>query len=403
MIGAGSVITKDVPDNALVVGNPGKVIGHVNEEGNKIQETNTSIPIAKPIIGKEEKQAVLDVLNSGNIVQGKKVQELENAFAQFCGTKYAVAVSSGTAALHASLYAIGIKEGDEVITTPFTFVATANSILMQNAMPVFVDIDPETYNIDPHKIKEKITSKTKAIIAVDLYGQIHDYTEIKKIANEHNIKIIEDACQSVGAELNGMKAGNFGDLAVFSLYATKNMMAGEGGIITTNNEEYATRIKQFRFHGKNDENKYEYQDLGYNYRMTDMQAAIALEQLKKIDQFTETRIRNATILSNGLQNISGITVPKTNGKHVFHQYTIKLHNFHITREQLQTHLKENNIGSNIFYPYPLHVQPNFKRFGYQEGDFPITEKVCTQVLSLPVHPLVTEDDCTRIIEVIKNA
>ncbi|PIN76095.1 hypothetical protein COV17_03295 [Candidatus Woesearchaeota archaeon CG10_big_fil_rev_8_21_14_0_10_36_11] len=406
-IGAGTVVTKDVPDYALVIGNPGKVVGYVTEQGTrKVEPDQTqhhTIAIAKPIIGEEEKKAVMDVLTSGNIVQGEKVKQLEDQFAIFCGTKYAVAVSSGTAALHASLYALGIKEGDEVITTPFTFVATANSILMQNAIPVFVDIDEETYTIDPQKIKEKITPKTKAIIAVDLYGQIYNYTDVKKIANEHNLKIIEDACQSVGAEQNGLRAGNFGDLAVFSFYATKNMMSGEGGMVVTNNEQYAHLVRRFRFHGQDNHTKYEYQDIGYNYRMTDMQAAIAIEQLKKIDMFTNTRRRNARLLSEGLQNIPGIIVPKVkNGKHVFHQYTIRLENFHRTRDELVEHLKKNNIGSNVFYPCPLHLQTNFKRFGYQEGDFPVAEKVSMRVLSLPVHPSVSEEDCTKIIEVLRN-
>ena len=358
------------------------------------------IPIAKPIISKEEKQAVMDVMDSGMLAQGKKVQELETEFAKFCGSKYAVAVNNGTAALHASLYALGIKEGDEVITTPFTFIATANSIIMQNAKPIFVDIEEDTFNIDPKKIVEKITSYTKAILFVDLFGHIANMDEIKKIAKEHNLLLIEDACQAHGAEYNGKKAGTFGDMSAFSFYATKNMMCGEGGIITTDNEKYLELVKRFSHHGQSEQTRYQYYDLGYNYRMLDITAAIAIEQLKKVEEFTKKRIHNAKLLSDGLSKLSWIQIPKVEDgfKHVYHQYTIKVDAK--IRDKLINHLKENDVGCGVFYPKPLHLHPFFLKKGYKKGDFEISELVAKQVISLPVNPYVNDDDIKKIIDVI---
>jgi len=362
------------------------------------------IPISKPIIGEEEKKLVREVLDSGMLAQGPKVKELEEKFAKFCGVNYAIAVNSGTAAIHAALYAAGVKKDDEVITTPFTFVATANPIIMQNAKVVFADIKEDTFNIDPESILDKITPKTKAIIAVDLYGQCADYQEIKKIAEENDLRIIEDSCQAINASLNNKKAGSFGDLAAFSLYATKNMTSGEGGIITTDNAEFMELAKRFRHHGQSEQTRYEYHDLGYNYRMTDIHAAIALGQLEKIEEFTEKRIKNAKLLTAGLKDIEGIQVPfiKPNARHVFHQYTIKLDKFKLSRNELIEHLKNNGIGCGIYYPKPLHLHPWFLKQGYKKGDFPIAEKLSEQVISLPVHPSLSREEINFIVEIIKR-
>lgn len=315
------------------------------------------IPVAKPFIGEEEKKAVLEVLDSGMLAQGSKVKALEEEFAKLCGVSHAVAVSSGTAALHAALYAIGVKPGDEVITVPFTFVATANAIIMQGARPVFVDVDEKTFNIDVSKIEAKITPRTKAIITVDLYGQPCDYPALKKIADKHGLLIVEDACQAVNAELDGVKAGRLGAIAAFSLYATKNIVSGEGGMVTTDNADYAELVKRFRHHGQSEQTRYEYHDLGYNYRLTDIQAAVGLEQLKKVDDFTNKRIRNAEKLSSGLKGIKGIHVPfvKKNARHVFHQYTVRVDGFKLSRDELIEHLKKNGVGCAVFYPKPLHL------------------------------------------------
>ena len=262
------------------------------------------VSIASPVIEKEEINAVIDVMKSGMIAQGPKVIEFEEEFAKYVGAKYGIATNSGTSALHVALLAAGIGEGDEVITTPFTFAATGNSILYTGARPVFVDIDPETFTIDPAKIEEAITDKTKAIMPVQLYGQAADMEPIMKIAKEHDLIVIEDAAQAHGAEYNGEKVGNLGDMACFSFYPTKNMTTSEGGMITTNSEEFAENAKVFRAHGS--ATKYHHDVLGYNFRMTDIAAAIGLEQLKKIDSFNEKRIANAKCLNEGLKDIEAI-------------------------------------------------------------------------------------------------
>lgn len=364
------------------------------------------IPLIKVKLGEEEKNAVMDVLNSGNLAQGPKVKQLEEEFAQLCGVKYAVAVNSGTAALHTALYTIGIKPGDEVITVPFTFVATANAIMMQGAKPIFVDIKEDTFNIDSEKIRNLITEKTKAILAVDLFGHPCEYDKLWNIANEFGLNIIEDSCQAVCAENNkGEKAGSLGDIAAFSFYATKNLITGEGGIITTNNKKYAELAKRFRHHGQSEQTNYEYRNLGYNYRMTDIMAAIGLCQIKKIKEMTKKRQKNAELFTAGLQNIKGIIPPiiKNDVIHVFHQYTIKItKDFSLTRDELIQRLNKTGIGTGIFYPKPLHLHPHFSKLGYKEGDFPVSEKISKEVLSLPINPHITEENIEKIIKVIKE-
>jgi len=363
------------------------------------------IPIARPIIGEEEKKAVLEVLDSRMLAQGEKVKKLEEEFAKLCGAKHAVAVSNGTAALHAALHAVGVKAGDEVITTPFSFVATANAVLMLGAKPVFVDVDEKTFNIDVSKVEAKITPRTKAIIPVDLYGHPHEHDKLKKIADKHGLYIVEDACQAVNASLGGVMSGCLGDIAAFSFYATKNMVSGEGGMVTTNNPKFAEKVKRFRHHGQDEKDRYLYHELGYNYRMTDIQAAIALCQLAKVSDFTAQRIRNAEKLSAGLKGVKGIVVPfvNKNACHVFHQYTVKVDGFKLSRDELANHLLKNEIGTGVFYPKPLHLHPHLSKFGYKAGDFPVAEKLSGQVLSLPVHPLVNDDDIKKIIEVVRDA
>lgn len=351
------------------------------------------IPIAQPYIGDEEKKAVIEVLSSGMLVQGPKVIELETAFAKFCDVKHAIAVSSGTAALHVALKALGIGPGDEVITTPFTFVASANAILMAGTIPVFADIDEKTFNLSPTEVEKKITKKTKAILAVDLYGLPADYTTLKVIAAKHNLKLVADACQSIGAELNGKKTGSLADVTAFSLYATKNIMCGEGGMITTDDDGIAAFARKFRHHGQSAQYSYEF--LGYNYRMTDMAAALALCQLNKLNQWTEQRNRNAHLLTKLLQqtNVQLPYVPQ-NAKHAFHQYTIRTAN----RDELHRHLHAAGIDSRIFYPQLLHRAPQFT----SNQQFPVAESACASVLSLPIHPLVTEEQLRFIAATIQQ-
>lgn len=363
------------------------------------------INLSKPIIGKEEINAVNKVLESGMLAQGQKTLELENDFAEYCGTKFAVAFNSGTAAIHAGLYGLGIGEGDEVITSPFTFVASANPIIMQGARVVFADISEDDFNINPEKIEKKITNKTKAILPIDLYGQIYEYFEVKKIADKYNLKILEDACQAIGAEQNSKRAGTFGDVGTFSLYATKNVMSGEGGVLATNNGDVAELAARFRHHGQSPKTRYEYWDLGYNYRTTDLCASIAVEQIKKVDFFNNKRIENAKKLKEGLNGIKGLVLPKVKegNKHVFHQFTIQItEDFNSSREEFMNYLKDNGIGCGIYYPKPLHLHSHFRKMGYKEGDFSVAEKMAKSVLSLPVHPSLSQEDVEFIISAIKN-
>ncbi|MDP2414346.1 DegT/DnrJ/EryC1/StrS aminotransferase family protein [Daejeonella sp.] len=366
---------------------------------------NEKIFTAKPFIDEDTCNSVLEVLRSGMITQGVKVAELEAKFAEYCGVKYSAALNSGTAALHAGLFALGVDKDDEVITSPFTFVASANSILMMGAKPVFADIDEDTFNIDPKNIQNKITAKTKVIMPIHLYGLLSDMPQIQTLANAAKITILEDACQAHGATLNDQKAGSFGDVSAFSLYATKNIMAGEGGVLTSNNESFIENVKSFRHHGQSLVTQYNYTGFGYNYRMTDIHAAIGLSQLKMAENFNRKRLENAAILNKGLSGISGITIPSvpSNYGHVYHQYTIKVDvgKYGRTRDELVQDLQRNNVFPGIFYPKPLHTYPVFQKFGYKEGDFPVSEKISQQVLSLPVHPQITNEDLNRIINIIK--
>ena len=354
------------------------------------------IPIAKPLIEGEEQRAVLDVLKSGVIAQGKKVEEFEENFAEYCDVKYAVALNSGTAALHIALMSMGIKEGDEVITTPFSFIATANSILYVGAKPIFADINGKTFNISPESIKDKITDKTKAILPVHLYGQPADMKAIKEIADDHNLLILEDACQAHAAEYKGRKSGNLGDAGTFSFYPTKNMTTSEGGMITTNNEKINKLAKIFRNHGQTE--RYYHEFLGYNLRMTDINASIGIEQLKKLNKFTDKRMWNAKYLTEKLKKIKCITAPyvRDNVKHVFHQYTIKINDG--CRDEINKKLNKGGIGTGIHYPIPINEQPFYKKMGYSGNETPIAREISKKVLSLPIHPSVTKENLNYIAE-----
>ncbi len=354
------------------------------------------IPIAKPLLGKEEIDAVTEVLSSGMIAQGPKVDEFELAFSEYTGCEYAAAVNSGTAALHIALLAYGIGKGDEVITTPFSFIATANSILYTGAKPVFADIEPDTFNIDPEKIQEKITSKTRAIMPVHLYGHPADMKAIMEIAEDKKLIVVEDACQSHGAALHGKKVGSFGTGA-FSFYPTKNMTTSEGGMLTTNDKEIAEKAKMIRAHGS--KIRYLHEMLGFNLRMTDIAAAIGLVQLGKLNEFTIARQKNAEILSSGLKGIPGLipSITKAGCTHVFHQYTIRAKK----RDQLAAFLKENDIGTGIHYPIPIHKQPVYKDLGYKDS-LPVSEKAVEEVLSIPVHPALSRADVQAVVKAIKE-
>lgn len=357
------------------------------------------IPIAKPIIGEEEIREVTEVLRSGVIAEGQKVKDFEAAFAEYAGTSFAVAVNSGTAALHVALLAHGIKAGDEVITTPFTFVATSNSVLFTGAKPVFADIREDTFNIDPESIMEKITSRTKAIIPVHLYGQAADMKSIMEIAEDKDLIVIEDACQSHGATFEGKKVGSFGS-GTFSFYPTKNMTTGEGGMITTNDPNIVEKAKMIRSHGS--KQRYYHEMLGFNLRMTDIAAAIGLVQLRKIEDFNNSRIRNAEYLTKQLRNVKGITLPYVDKRcrHIFHQYTVRVKG-DISRDEVVSYLNKNNIGTGIYYPLPSHQQVLYKELGYNDS-MPVSEKASKEVFSLPVHPSINKADMDTIRKTLSD-
>ncbi|MCW4023005.1 MAG: DegT/DnrJ/EryC1/StrS family aminotransferase [Candidatus Bathyarchaeota archaeon] len=361
------------------------------------------IPIAKPEIGTEEMEAVKEVLESGMLVQGQKVKELEENFASCIGVEHAVAVSNGTVALDVALKALNIGPGDEVITSAFSFVASGNCILFQNAKPVFADIDPKTFNIDPSDVAEKITSKTKAIIPIHIFGQPAKMDAIKEIAEDNKIFVVEDAAQAHGAEYKGQKAGSMGTMGCFSLYATKNMMTGEGGIITSNDQKLADMMRLIRSHGE--VKKYTHDILGYNYRLTNLNASIGLVQLKKLERFNQKRRENAKLLTKGVEAIKGLTAPFVDSdvKHVFHQYVLRIEDeFPMSRDELSSYLPDKGVGVAVHYPIPIYNQPLYQKLGYSKVKCPNTEDACNRVLSLPVHPSVTKEDIDYIVTALKE-
>lgn len=354
----------------------------------------SKIAISQPRVTRAGLRAVNKVLKSGQLAQGEVVRQLEEEIAQYCGVKYAVATNSGTAALHAAYYGIGLKPGDEVITTPFTFAATINPLLLMGVRVVFADINEEDFCLDPDKVRRKLTSKTKAIVPVDLYGQPAKYDEMR----HRGVKTIADACQAIGAELNGERVGSLADVSAFSFYATKNIMSGEGGIITTDSEKIATRCQMFRNHGQNLSERYLYEDAGLNYRMTDIMAALLIDQIGRIDEITRERQKRVARYTKNLAGIDGLVIPavQLGVKHCFHQYTVRvLDNFPLSRDELIEILRYNDIIPAVYYPLPLHLQPAYKKLGYKVSDFPVSERASKEVLSLPVHPLVTlrQVDC----------
>jgi len=354
------------------------------------------IPISKPYIGEAEKRAVLEVWESGMLAQGPRVANLEEEFARVCGVKHAIATSSGTTALHLALLANDIGPGDEVITTPFTFIASANSILFTGANPVFVDIDEETFNIDPREVEKAITPKTKAIMPVHLYGYVCDMDALQDIADRHGLQIIEDACQAVGATFKGQTAGSFG-AGVFSLYATKNIMSAEGGMVTANNDAIAEKCRMIRNHGM--KRRYYHDMLGYNFRMTDLHAAIGLAQVNRLADFSAKRRANAAYLN---AHIESVITPKVKDgyEHVWHQYTIRVDGKR-DRDAAMKQLNDAGIGTGVFYPIPAHEQ-NYMREIVGDIALPVAEGLAREVISLPVHPQLSQADLEKIVDEVNK-
>ncbi|MGM7697407.1 DegT/DnrJ/EryC1/StrS family aminotransferase [Microbacterium sp. A84] len=355
------------------------------------------IPPAKPIIGDEEREAVDRVLRSGMVAQGPEVAAFEQEFsAHFVPGRASVAVNSGTAGLHLGLLAAGVGAGDEVIVPSFTFAATGNSVALTGATPVFVDIEPETFSLDPEAVAAAITPKTKGILPVHLYGHPARMRELEVLAGARGVALYEDAAQAHGAALDGRPVGSFGEFAMFSLYPTKNMTSGEGGMVTAATDEIARRLRLLRNQGM--ERQYENEIIGFNARMTDIHAAIGRVQLTKIDAWTKTRQNNAAFLDANLQ---GVVVPVVveGAVHVYHQYTVRVPE---DRDGFVAALKsEHSVGAGVYYPIPNHRLPSLAP--YAPGlDLPETERAAREVASLPVHPSLSQNDLERIVAAVNT-
>ena len=356
------------------------------------------IPIAQPSLGSEESDAILAVLASGMIAQGPVTAAFEEEFAAYCGVPHAVAVSNGTTALHAALLAAGVGPGDEVIVPAFTFFATASAVSMCGAVPVFADVDAATATIDPADIIAKVTSKTKAVIGVHLYGQPCDVPAVRKICDGEGLVFIEDAAQAHGAEYRGKRTGALGDLACFSFYATKNMATGEGGMVTTGSDEYDEHLRRLINHGQSE--KYLHSELGYNYRMTDINAAIGRVQLAKLDGFNRRRQENAAYYGAHI-TAPGLILPAVapGRSHVWHQYSLRVTEaFPLSRDDLMAYLRERGIGCAVHYPVALSRQPYYAG----TSSCPVAESLAASVLSIPVHPRVTDEGRAYVAETING-
>jgi dTDP-4-amino-4,6-dideoxygalactose transaminase len=358
------------------------------------------LPLQHRLLKPELDAAIEQVFSSAGFILGENVAALESDIAQMCGAKYGTGVNSGTDALLLSLAAIGIGAGDEVITTAFTFVATAETIRLLGAVPVFVDIDINTFNLDANLVEAKITPKTKAILPVHLFGQMADLTTLRAIANRHNLKIVGDGAQAIGCLQNGQPLAAIGEATTLSFYPTKNLGAcGDAGMVLTNDEHIFEELKLLRFHGSG--GGYFYKKVGYCSRLDALQAAILRVKVRYLDGWNEARRRNAALYNECLSVLADkIHLPQTmdGNHHVYHQYTIRVENGGERRAPLQKHLAEKGVGSAVFYPLSLHLQEAYADLGYSSGDLPISERVTSEVLSLPVHPQLTHEQVQLVVD-----
>lgn len=356
-------------------------------------DTKSDLKLYEEEIVKE----VLEVIRGGEYIFGPKSKQLEKEISEYLGVKYALGLANGTDALILALKALGIKEGDEVITTPFTFFATAESIAHVGAKPVFVDIEEETFNMDPEEISKKITNKTKAIIVVHLFGLSAKMDEIMKIAKENDLYVIEDACQALGTVYKGKKAGSIGDIGCFSFYPTKNLGAcGDAGMLTTNSEEIKDKVIQLRNHGS--EERYVHSSIGVNSRLDEIQAAILLVKLKHFEDMLDKRNFIAKTYYKGLNNNFHLTEHVQSREHTYHQYSFRVEK----REEFMDYLKGKGISTMIYYPIPLHLQTAFNYLNHQKGDFPIAEKISDEIISLPIYPTLPFELQQSIIQSING-
>lgn len=364
-----------------------------------IDQKIMQIGIAKPLIGEEEKQAVLEVMDSGQLIQGAKVAEFEAQFAALHGAKHGIAVNNGTTALMAAMMAHGIGPGDEVIIPAFTFFATASCVLSVGARPVFADIEPDTFCMSPESAESLITSRTKAIMPVHLYGLAADMSRFEALCDKHGVVLLEDAAQAHMAAIDGRRVGTWGT-ASFSFYPTKNMTTTEGGMVLTNDDEVARQLRMIRNQGMN--TQYYHETVGYNFRMTNVSAAIGLVQLKHLPGWTEQRIKNAQYFNDNLTSVVTPTTP-AGYTHVFHQYTVRVPEG-TDRDAVAKRLNDRGVGVRVYYPLPIHKQPVFQKMdGYAEVALPETDKATAQVFSLPVHPALTDEEKAYIVAEVNAA
>ena len=373
-----------------------------NKNNDKIIEMLKMIPIAEPCIGEEELNNVIEAVKSGWISsKGEFIINFEKNFAKYCNVDYGIAVSNGTVALHLALAALGIKKGDEVIVPTLTFIATANAVRYCNAKPVFVDSRLDYWCIDPEKIEEKITDNTKAIIPVHLYGHPCDMEAINDIAQDHNLYVIEDAAEAHGAEYKGKKVGSLGDISCFSFYGNKIITTGEGGMCLTDNEELTEKMRILRDHGMNPNKRYWYDVMGFNYRMTNLQAAVGVAQTEKLDKFIEKKREIAKIYNSGLKDIDGITLPPEMEwvKNVYWMYSILIETgFGTNRDQLIQLLGKKGIETRPFF-YPVHIQPQYRKYG---GAFPIAEGLSKEGINLPSGVTLKKSGVKYIVDTIAS-
>jgi dTDP-4-amino-4,6-dideoxygalactose transaminase len=364
------------------------------------------IPINRPILDVEEIRAAARVIRSGVLTNksgsGLQVTQFESAFANYVGTRFAVAVNSGTAALHVALLAAGVGQGDEVIVPSFTFVATAEMVALTGARPVFVDIDPATYCVDPEEVEAAITSRTKAVIPVHLYGLAADMDPIMDLAEEHGLAVIEDAAQAVGAEYKGKRIGSLGHMGCFSFYGSKSMITGEGGMLTTDSLEFTDLAKTIRNHGEN--RIYQSAMLGHNYRMPELEAAIGSVQLRKLPKFLEDRARNAKALTESLSSLDELQLPSEpdGRRHGWYVYTLRLRGANAAkRNSVVRRIRERRVDCQVYYPRPVHLQPYYRKMA-GNLKLPKTETASRQVFSLPIHPALGENELKRIVDAVKS-
>jgi len=366
------------------------------------------IPLSSPDITENEKQAVLSVLNSRHLALGPVLSDFENEFASYIGAKHAIAVNSGTSGLHLAIRALNIGEGDEVITSPFSFIASANCALYERAKPVFVDIDPGSLNLNPDKIEAAITERTKAIVAVDIFGHPAEKTKIKEIAQKHNLRVIEDSCEAIGATYSGQKCGTFGEIGVFAFYPNKQITTGEGGMIVTDNEETANYCRAMMNQGREvcDGRWLSHKYLGYNYRMSDISAAVGLAQVRRLDEILEKRRRVAELYNEKLKTIEQINIPyqAPNCQISWFVYVIQL-NFRYSeqdRDNIMSKLQNAGIACSNYFQC-IHLQPYYREsFGYREGMFSVAENVSKRTIALPFFSNLTETEIDYIVNTLKQ-